>query len=279
MRLTRALRSAASAAASSSSAGAGASSTSTGTQTLRFPWPTSPHATPYEIFHLTPSCTTAEVKRRYYELVKLYHPDKAAHAADATAPASTTSGSAASVAADNERFHKIVAANDLLTDRARRAAFDRHGVGWAYSGPGAQKMCAGHRYGSRFDAYNTDTPRWARRTTHADTAQWDNFYDRRPAAPGERVFTSNANFMGMVAFLCAVGAVFQAFRLGKASAEINGRADRHHFEAARDLAESRRLARDLGKDERIRLFLAQRSNDARGYAWDASRDDVDVEAD
>ena len=77
----------------------------------------------------------------------------------------------------------------------------------------------------------------------------------------------------MVAFLCAVGAVFQALRLGKASAEINERADKHHFETARDLAESRRLARDLGKDERIRLFLAQRNGDSKGYAWDGAHGD------
>ena len=46
------------------------------------------------------------------------------------------------------------------------------------------------------------------------------------------------------------------------SAEINERAEKAHLITARDLAESRRLARDLDKDERRRLFLVQRSHDA-----------------
>lgn len=40
-----------------------------------FPFPTSSSPTPHEIFHLSPGCTQKEIKARYYELARIYHPD------------------------------------------------------------------------------------------------------------------------------------------------------------------------------------------------------------
>jgi len=42
-----------------------------------YPYPTTSNPTPYQIFHLLPDSSPAEVKQRYYELVRLYHPDSA----------------------------------------------------------------------------------------------------------------------------------------------------------------------------------------------------------
>lgn len=209
------------------------------------PWPKSQFPTPYEIFHIDQAASQAAIKQRYYELVKIYHPDKISKPS----------------ALENERFHKIVAANDLLCDQNKRSAFDSYGIGWQWSGSGRHaKVYAGQMRGSRFDQYNR-----SRRANHAETAQWDHFYTGNKGSAGETRYTSNTNFVGFLVFLSTIGAVIQAARLGKASAEINERADKQHFNTARDLAESRRLARDLGKEERRRLFLAHRSGDAAGY--------------
>lgn len=223
-------------------------------------WPAHPFPTPYEIFHIDQAASQSEIKRRYYELVKIYHPDKL--------PNPTPS--------ENERFHKIVAANDLLCDRAKRSAFDMYGVGWQWTGQGRHpRVYAGQMPGSRFDRYNKN-----RRSDHQETTQWDNFYPGNRDQEGETRYTSNTNFFGFLVFLSTLGAVIQAARLGRASAEINERADKQHFITARDLAESRRLAKDLGKEERKRLFLAHRSGDATGYAFDeASRQDQRPELD
>lgn len=211
-------------------------------------WPKSQFPSPYEIFHIDQEASPAAIKQRYYELVKIYHPDKIEKPS----------------AQENERFHKIVAANDLLCDRNKRSAFDSYGIGWQWSGSGTHaKVYAGQMRGSRFDQYNR-----GRRANHAETAQWDHFYTGNKGGAGETRYTSNTNFVGFLVFLSTIGAVVQAARLGKASAEINERADRQHFNTARDLAESRRLARDLGKEERRRLFLAHRSGDAAGYGLD-----------
>lgn len=227
--------------------------------TKHLPWPAHQFPTPYEIFHVDRSASQSDIKRRYYELVKIYHPDRTANPS----------------AAENERFHKIVAANALLCDTSKRNAFDTYGIGWQWTGVGRHaRVYAGQMQGSRFDQYNR-----RRRADHAETAPWDHFYtgNRTQAggSAGETRYTSNTNFIGFLVFLSAIGAVVQAARLGKASADINERSDRQHFNTARDLAESRRLARDLGKDERRRLFLAHRSGDASGYGNISSTGDAE----
>ncbi|KAI6149911.1 hypothetical protein BKA82DRAFT_4134627 [Pisolithus tinctorius] len=45
--------------------------------TGQYPYPTRRNPTPEEIFHLPSNATQAQIKARYYELVKLYHPDSA----------------------------------------------------------------------------------------------------------------------------------------------------------------------------------------------------------
>ncbi|KAI6154369.1 hypothetical protein EDD17DRAFT_1092368 [Pisolithus thermaeus] len=43
--------------------------------TGQYPFPTRRNPTPEEIFHLPPNASHGQIKARYYELVKLYHPD------------------------------------------------------------------------------------------------------------------------------------------------------------------------------------------------------------
>ncbi|KAJ7084274.1 hypothetical protein B0H15DRAFT_741501, partial [Mycena belliarum] len=42
-----------------------------------YPFPTTPNPTPHQIFHLPKNASQAEVKARYFSLVRIYHPDKA----------------------------------------------------------------------------------------------------------------------------------------------------------------------------------------------------------
>ncbi|KAJ7594789.1 hypothetical protein C8J56DRAFT_927683 [Mycena floridula] len=41
-----------------------------------FPFPQNPKPTPHQIFHLPPNAAPDAVKDRYYELVRIYHPDR-----------------------------------------------------------------------------------------------------------------------------------------------------------------------------------------------------------
>ncbi|PVF93938.1 hypothetical protein CPB86DRAFT_689547, partial [Serendipita vermifera] len=43
----------------------------------KYPFPLSSNPTPHQIFHLSSGADQAAIKSRYFELVKLYHPDAA----------------------------------------------------------------------------------------------------------------------------------------------------------------------------------------------------------
>ncbi|KDQ27814.1 hypothetical protein PLEOSDRAFT_5756, partial [Pleurotus ostreatus PC15] len=42
-----------------------------------FPFPKATRPTPYQIFHLPRNASQDDIKERYYELVRIYHPDTA----------------------------------------------------------------------------------------------------------------------------------------------------------------------------------------------------------
>ncbi|CAA7261766.1 unnamed protein product [Cyclocybe aegerita] len=64
-----------------------------------FPYPTHRNPSPHQIFHLPRNATDADIKVRYYDLVRLYHPDKPCGVSPEIA---------------HERFQAISAAYDVL---------------------------------------------------------------------------------------------------------------------------------------------------------------------
>ncbi|KAJ4468197.1 hypothetical protein J3R30DRAFT_3305559 [Lentinula aciculospora] len=53
------------------------SSSNYSTKSQSFPYPKQANPTPHQIFHLPPNASQDDIKNRYYELVRIYHPDKA----------------------------------------------------------------------------------------------------------------------------------------------------------------------------------------------------------
>lgn len=102
---------------------------------------------PYDIFHLPRSSTPAEIKDRYYDLVKVLHPDRRLNYVLSEGASLTFRRGiresevrdSRSKAADNdaddenrakEEFRLVVKAYELLTDHKRRGVYDRYGIGW-----------------------------------------------------------------------------------------------------------------------------------------------------
>lgn len=96
-------------------------------------WPILPshkQPTPYDI--LSHPTTGSYNKRRFTHLVKLYHPDSCPSAPHPT-PNHTTSTHPSHLPSPIriERYHLLIQAHTLLSDPTKRAAYDRHGAGWA----------------------------------------------------------------------------------------------------------------------------------------------------
>ena len=110
--------------------------TSESNSTSQHVWPSTSDPTPYEIFDLHTSASIHEVKKRYYELVKIYHPD---YARSGYHP---------------EKFRSLVEANYILSHPGRRRAWDRaHGNKVASA---AARRTSTAEYGSRRRRMNTD---------------------------------------------------------------------------------------------------------------------------
>ncbi|KAI0630460.1 hypothetical protein C8Q77DRAFT_1133143 [Trametes polyzona] len=73
-----------------------------------YPFPTHAHPTPHQIFHLPMSATQKQIKDRYYELVRIHHPD-------------SPFGRDLSPALRHSRFQSITAAYDILRGKSNGA--------------------------------------------------------------------------------------------------------------------------------------------------------------
>lgn len=206
-------------------------------------WPSQPDPrripTPYQIFNQ--HRTEPYSKRRFYELVKLYHPDTSASTSDVSHSCST---------ADKlERYRLIVAANAILCDPERRSAYDRSGAGWQDfrhdeehgSGATRYKYSTYHRWREdvarkysfhveddcMYNATWEDWERWydrvhARSNPRQSSASWsDTFFSQR--SPHRAVCVNNHIFISIVALLALLGGMGQATR---ANEQVKFRSDR-----------------------------------------------------
>ncbi|GAA5993660.1 hypothetical protein JCM10908_000664 [Rhodotorula pacifica] len=101
------------------------------------PFPKKANPSPFEIFHLPrdKNLSPKEVKGRYLELVKLYHPDRrAAQTERSTSTYSNSVKGKGKATDDDHEFKAIVAAYELLSDPKRRETYLRTGFGWGGSG-------------------------------------------------------------------------------------------------------------------------------------------------
>ncbi|KAH9811826.1 hypothetical protein DFH28DRAFT_423301 [Melampsora americana] len=89
-----------------------------------FPFPKHPFPTPFEIFHLPRSASKSEIKSRYYQLVKSFHPDLQSNLT--THPHQDQSNS-------TDQFKLIIKAYELLKSNSKRQSYLHSGEGWPRS--------------------------------------------------------------------------------------------------------------------------------------------------
>lgn len=183
-------------------------------------FPRHPYPTPYEIFHLPKTATTADIKSRYYQLVKIHHPDIGFSSTDSTH--SNESG------AD---FKAIVAAYELLKSPARRQLYLNSGEGWRRSASSLNRSSrASRRTSSSGRSYRPSYPSslwdWApgSRSGWAD-AQESWFSAQRPSTSFRQqwqrdgLLTKNGVF---ISSLGCVGLLFYSFQAWKILPLLDG---------------------------------------------------------
>jgi curved DNA-binding protein CbpA len=213
--------------------------------------------TPYEILQIEPKARYIK-SARFYELVKIYHPDRHDHQASSSSSISKT--------VRLERYRLVVSAHTLLSDPDKRRAYDLYGAGWAGSKP-------------LFPPPDfTMSPEARAACMHNATWQdWENWYDRfNPPKPGDPprepqrpVFLSNTAFISLVGVLAALAGVGQATRAhegAKNYAKIVGDTSER---AKGEVNKVQMSKQGLNREERIDYFL--RDRDPEGYEEDVRK--------
>jgi len=210
--------------------------------------------TPYQIFDQKKGSPYS--KKRFYELVKLYHPDR------------HDCGSAIdelSQEVKNERYRLVVAANEILSDPIKRSAFDLYGAGWN----GTPGVRTSRDPTSSHAAYGGAGRAWSEPggpSRNATWEDWEKWYGRND--PKDRQvpqFVSNGAFVSLIVMFAVLGGVGQATRVGNFSTTFVEQRDALHQNISKDLNRRRKETTTLwgSREERIDNFLRHR--DPEGY--------------
>lgn len=249
------------------------------------------HPSPYQIFNQNPQEPySKDSKRRFYELVKLYHPDRSNLVRDDAGSSSTNRISRAVML---ERYRMVIAANTILSDPAKRDAYDRYGHGWThhfsegdprhpyrYSTHHRWRTNAGGGHTWPIDQdpmYNAtweDWERWYRKQFaranpgSSSESSWANFFSEgRPRQ--SPVYASNYAFISVVFMLAALGGAGQATRANEQAKTHLERSQLVNSRTSKVLMEARENTRGKSgegetKDSRIRRFLRDNGEYSEG---------------
>ncbi|KAI4150779.1 MAG: hypothetical protein L6R39_002177 [Caloplaca ligustica] len=207
--------------------------------------------TPYQIFQLKE--TASYSKHRFYELVKLYHPDRHGHCCN------IPHIDRLSANAKMKRYRLVVAANDILSDPARRKAYDHFGAGWTnHPDIGGSTSAPDPTMRQRWHGFHDyDSP--ARNATWED---WEKWYKRNSKEAQVPVYTSNGGFFVLVAFVAALGALGQASRVDIHQQYFADRLERVHSDCSRSIQQRKDKTRELSNAElAILQFMGSREQD------------------
>ena len=218
-----------------------------------FSWPSvssSAVPSPYQIFHISPR--DAYTKHRFYELVKIYHPDRDGHTC-AHAHIHSLPG-----AVKMERYRLIVAANDILSDPIKRKAYDRTGAGWngrmEHSLHPSQYNWSNTGGNARWSGFDTnDSP--FHNATWEDWERWYNRHHRKQ----EPIYISNGGFLSLVIVAVALGAAGQNGQISRHEALFKKQVEVKHEEATKMMTKHRQQSQNAtDMDQRVQKFLRER---------------------
>lgn len=213
-------------------------------------WPKGLSPTPYAIFAMKHNAEYS--KARFYELVKLYHPDLTGQGRDSLTPHVRM-----------ERYRLIVAAHGILSDPDKRTAYDRFGAGW--NGKASEDFSGGGKAGPFSQSWSDPSDPIFANATWED---WERFYARRAReadpngnhdAPQAPVYLRNSHFITLVAVVAFMASSANYSRAQDAGTYFVEQRDIVHDRAAKELRKVRQETSGMkARDERIQWFMRQR---------------------
>ncbi|RPA98878.1 hypothetical protein L873DRAFT_1828313 [Choiromyces venosus 120613-1] len=232
-------------------------------------WPPNAFPTPYQIFNCRQGIPYS--KARFYELVKLYHPDhfqqRRNEGLDISEPIRL------------ERFRLIVAANAILSDPVKRVNYDRSGAGWNLTPVRdiTRTNASQRKWWTEREGHGSFARQHYGKGGPNDPAQnatwedWERWYQRRAHSEagggGEYqgpLYTSNGTFVTIVFILASAGALMNISRANANGQNFLEQREIRHAEISREWARRKREVAVLGsKEERVQAFLKNR--DPIGY--------------
>ncbi|TGJ83796.1 hypothetical protein E0Z10_g4947 [Xylaria hypoxylon] len=206
-----------------------------------YAWPASLYPTPYEI--LAQPRHGRYNKALFYELVKIYHPDRNHTAAD----------SSISHSVQLERYRLVVAANEILSDDAKRRAYDLYGAGWR----GNRTLQSLYREADR--SWRNEPGNASRNATWEDWERWrrERNGEKQPQTP---VFMTNELFVIMLCSFVVAGSFAQVRRASSTTSNVVEMRDQKHAAISDDIRRQQDKKAPLGRHERVESFLRQRDS-------------------
>lgn len=214
-----------------------------------WPEPKAPQTalTPYEILRLGKKETYS--KHRFYELVKIYHPDRNGHEGCPEI----------SHMEKMERYRLIIRAHEILSDPTKRREYDRVGAGWVgskvsfrYPQPSPESSTKPFGTAAGEDASPFQNATWE---------DWERWYQRNAKSQDYTGnFLSPNAFASFVILLAVITGVAQATKAGQYSSSLEDRM-RVASQETNNFLSSRadeHTGNGLDSEGRVKWFLEKR---------------------
>ncbi|KAL9110395.1 MAG: hypothetical protein Q9227_005126 [Pyrenula ochraceoflavens] len=213
--------------------------------------------TPYDILHL--GRKEEYSKRKFYELVKIYHPDRSEHDESAC--------QGISAAEKLERYRLIIRAHEILSDPVKRREYDNTGAGWRTFQQKSDRRSRGY-YGATCDKpFGTGAEHDSSPFQNATWEDWEKWYRRDEAKPNtaQNIMSPNS-FASLVLLLAVISGVAQATRAGQYSSSLEDRIQKVHHETNSFLVSRADEYTDKAVEgqDRVKWFLEKRDPEKSG---------------
>lgn len=214
-----------------------------------YSWPATPSFTPYDVLNL--HRTAPYSKHRYYDLVKIYHPDRPCNEHPLCKNITPE--------VRLQRYHIVVAAHEILSDPDRRAAYDQFGTGWSHSPK---------RYNTVADATAEWGPYGPTIYANATWEDWERWHNRH--GEKQQTVVDHRTFTRLVILLTLFAGAVQASWISQLNSGYEQRLREVSEDSMRFLSGRRQhtVQQMPSNDARVQSFLIRRDPTGSGLKDD-----------